>query len=245
VLDTTTAKELAELLDSFPRHYHRDFSRVRESAKRWLDVDGAVPKELAELLVAALKSWGAGMRKAPEVRPPIEVTSVLQDEGVVTALRELHRFDLDSLTLDADGRPLVGGRRHLADQERIEGSVFAALRTTDRLFIGNTSVTYPSKALMLLTGRFIGLDSNVRAGISRADEPGFRETRFPMPADPFDRSARRMYRVLWLTGDWLARHRDVVHDALAHSTAPHRLRDLDAPARVVDVMLFMQGVRDA
>jgi hypothetical protein len=240
MLPAATCQELVDSLDQFNPQYHRDFESVRAVAMRWLASDLPVPQRLPELLRNALASWGAGKRKAPTVRSPAQILAVLADPEVTQTLRAIATLDLSTLTL-VNNEPRIGGVRHIGDQESVEELILSGLAMMERLFEDNGAVTYPSKALLLITGRFIGIDSNVRAAIAASGEPGFRETRFPMPIKRHDRSSRRLSRVLWLTGDWLWRHRTVIAEALTVSTARHRLTELDAPARIVDIFLFMQG----
>lgn len=222
-----SADQIAHAIQVFPATYHADFATTRAAALAWRRGETS-NSQLATRLDRALLSWGAGRRMAPKLGG--QTNEVLNLESVGTVLEEFERRALRGVTSVEeawyDDRPEL---------------LVSAVQQLNALFKQNDSVTYPTKALLLLTGHYIGLDSNVRAAIAAAGIPGFRETRFPMPVKLEDRSAQRMTLVLGLAGAWLAEHESVISEALSRSPTGQKLAELSAPARVLDICLFVHG----
>lgn len=226
-LPVYSATQIAEAIALFPPRYHADFATTRALARKWM-AGAATPAELAVKLDAALVSWGAGRRKAPALKH--QTRDVLSDPTVKAALVEFENLALRDL--------------HSVEQAWYDGRpelLLGALEKLNALFEQNNSVTYPTKALLLLTGNYVGLDSNVRTAIAAAGIPGFRETQFPMPSELTDRNSARLTLVLGLTGAWIREHEGAISAALSTSSTGRKLAELDSPARVLDICLFVHG----
>lgn len=227
-LPSFTADQIARAIAVFPHAYHADFATTREAALAWHN-GGATTKVLADRLERALVSWGAGRRKAPLLRSGL-IVDVLDDPAVRSAL------------VDFESKALMGiNSVEEAWYDERPDMLYWALHGLNALFVDNDSVTYPTKALLLLTGRYVGLDSNVRKAIAAAGIAGFKETRFPMPVRQDDRNMQRLTLVLGLIGAWLREHEQVIAEALSRSATGRKLQELNAPARVLDICLFVVG----
>lgn len=234
-------------IQSFNRGYHADFRDVRRLARKWLESDDAPsPQETKNLAIAlsrALCNWGAGKRKAPIVSDEDVVAATLLN--LRPALAAWSQLDLARLSIGTDRRSerghLVEGKYRPDLMEQIEDALFTLMVGLNDLFEANNSVTYPTKALLLLTGQYVGLDSNVRRALAQQGEPGFSETQFPMPVERRDRSAKRLYRVLWLMGNWLNEHAESWQGAVRKEPTWHGLHELASAGRVVDIVWFQQG----
>jgi hypothetical protein len=144
---------LTRAIDTFKAQYHDDYFKVRSEGKAYLaaPVSLASARRLVGPLLAALNSWGAGKRGAPACTTVDAAAQGLSAQG-------LHGM-LQDLANSVDDLDVVGGRRVLG-----EGAPFANVAEFDRALIdtlnmladallpGNTNVTYPMKALLLITG---------------------------------------------------------------------------------------------
>ena len=113
-------------------------------------------RELATRLGAALRSWGAGRRQAPEVRPVAEITAWLTDGG--------HQRDLRTVASAAE----LGSEA--ADEGELASALVRLYRSIAEEILksrtqGRPGLTYCSKTLLLLTGFGPAFDSQVRAGL--------------------------------------------------------------------------------
>lgn len=212
--------------------YVDDFERVWQATTFLAAGRPATRQEAraaANALVAVLRNWGAGRRRAPSPAEPDTVASFFTDAVECRRLGRLRQGQRNAM----DGR-----LRHDYHTDAIE-----ALNSIARaIFIPAThGLVYPAKMLMLLTGIGPAPDSRLRAGLAVLGVRGWSSTQQLLPtiADQ-DRLIE-----LW---NWAgARCRDEwpqVGDALLKDQAIAWVIAQGAYGRLVDMALFAIGKGD-
>ena len=110
-------------------------------------------------------------------------------------------------------------------------------KLADVLFINNTNITYPMKALLLITRLMPALDSQVRGGLTRAGKVGFIGRQL-LPKNVHQAAGRRICNLPFYLGHCWRLNREAFVKGIDES----RHRGLqDTPGRVFDILLFMQN----
>ena len=150
------------------------------------------------------------------------------------------RVPLPELTVVQQRRCLSGKPAADAALASFDSNLLSVLRDLgNRLFVGNTNVTFPMKALLLITGFMPALDSErVRTGLERGDFPGMNRTQYLLPADAAHADGKKITRLPFLLGECWTTCTQQLQEGLANSSFPG-LRE--EPGRVFDILLFMQG----
>ncbi|MNJ52592.1 hypothetical protein D3C77_479370 [compost metagenome] len=232
--------DIKSAVNAFNSSYHADYDRVRKISRRYLDADVSLERasEEAEALYEALANWGACTRRAPTLRPPHQAAVKLKDKALHARLACLDRFGLDGLDLAAGSdttfnKTVPFGSVKQFDIELL--SILAAL--ADALFINNTNVTYPMKALLLITGFMPALDSQVRKGLQRAGMAGFSGTQYLLPKNAYRAAGRRICDLPFSLARCWHENKDQLIEAVLQSDHPGLSTD---PGRIFDILLFMQ-----
>lgn len=241
VLDN--AQLITDAINGFPRGYQEGYFKCRAIGRRYLSeatpADDLVT-ELASSVRCTLKDWGAGKRKAPELQSDGEVSNALREPGIHSSLAALARVPLREFKVVRQRRCLSG--KPAADEAlaSFDSNLLSVLRDLgNRLFVGNTNVTFPMKALLLITGFMPALDSErVRPGLGRGDFSGMNRTRYLLPADAAHADGKKITRLPFLLGQCWTTCAQQLQEGLANSSFPG-LRE--EPGRVFDILLFMQG----
>lgn len=231
-------QDIACALNDFRPSYHADFAHIRQLSKSYLaqrPTQGLVD-ELARALRDALNNWGAGKRSAPRLKIPTQIAVALADEVLREQLINLHRGGIQTLGVNESHRIFRSALCH-TELETFDLHLLAILnKLADALFIGNTNVTYPMKALLLITGFMPALDSQVRKGLTRAGMPGLRYRQL-LPKNAHSAPGRRVCQLPFLLGDCWERHNTLLMEGIRASAYPQLSTE---PGRVFDVLLFMQ-----
>ena len=119
-------------------------------------------------------------------------------------------------------------------------SVLRALGSS--LFIGNTNVTFPMKAVLLLTGFMPALDSQVRMGLQRGGFLGMNKTQYLLPDNTAHADGMKISRLPFLLGQCWTTCAQQLHEAVASSSFPELSEEA---GRVFDILLFMQADNDS
>ena len=169
------AGNIAAAIDEFRAAYHHDFQHVRNVSQLYLGEATptlATTQELAHRLRLALRSWGAGIRKAPHVREESDLSNALLVPQLHRQLQTLAGVSLSRLGLNGQNRTLNAQNRSItvADLDALHVSVLQGV--ANNFLVGNTNVTYPMKTLLLLTGFSPAFDGQVRAGLRAAGFDG-------------------------------------------------------------------------
>jgi len=235
-----SARKLTAAINHFRTDYHNDYSDVREIARQYLRE--AVPtvatvEVLAARLRCALRSWGAGSRSAPLVREVDDLSDALRSVSLHGQLKQLSKVSIARLDIGPEGRniEMPHGPTRVAE---LDTTYISVLRKLDkRLLIKNTNVTYPMKAMLLITGFTPAFDSQVRGGLQKAGLVGMSSSQYSMPSDPGSANFKKLLSVPFILGQCWQQFRE---GALNSEHA----RLAEDPGRLFDVLLFMQGSGD-
>jgi len=235
------AAKITTAIHDFRSAYHHDFQHVRAMSQLYLAETTptlAITQELAHRLRRALRSWGAGTRAAPPVRAESDLSNALLVPHLHRQLQTLAGVSLSRLGLNGQCRALNSPNSPLtvADLDAILASALQAV--ADNFLEGNTNVTYPMKAILLLTGFSPAFDSQVRGGLRAAGFSGMAATQFSMPLDLSKANGKKVTRLPFILGHCWAQFNDVFRSGILNSAHAYLA---DEPGRVFDVLLFMQG----
>jgi len=238
-----SAHLITDAINTFPSSYHAGYFKCRVIGRRYLAE--ATPgddlvTELATSVRCTLKDWGAGERKAPELRSDGEISEALREPGIHSSLAALARLPLPELTVVRQRRCLSG--KPAADEALVsfDSNLLSVLWALgDRVLVGNTNVTFPMKAALLITGFMPALDSKrVRMGLKRGGFPGMNRTQYLLPCDAVHADGKKITRLPFLLGQCWTTCTQQLQEGLGKSNFPD-LRE--EPGRVFDILFFMQG----
>jgi len=242
LLVTEDIVQIANAINAFSPDYHADFFKVRPIGRKYVGEEHpteATALELASSLRFVLRSWGAGKRKAPELRGEQDFATALVDARLHSGLAKLAQISNATSLGFEGGFRLVNGvhdREALAD---FDATLLLVLRTlSDGLFLVNTNVTYPMKALLLISGLMPALDGQVRDGLGNAGFEGVARTQFLLPADAGGADAKKLTRLPYLLGQCWVECSTQLQGGIRQSNFRLLLQD---PGRAFDVLLFMQA----
>jgi hypothetical protein len=228
---------ITRCIDSFSPQYHRDYAEVRRLAKDYLSpaCQRDQTKRLAVELHRVLLNWGAGRRRAPAPRSAVSIASRLQCQTLRSDLKALADSCSQGLSLSADGIRLINGKPF--DGTGFDESLFSVLQTSSQSMLeGNTSVTYPMKILLLLTGLMPAYDSQVRRGMHAAGLRGMTATQYLMPKTMTCSGWKRLAMLPFLVGHCWTSNAARFENEINNSKYPALSGD---PGRVFDVIFFM------
>jgi len=233
--------EVACAINLFRTDYHTDFFKTYNLAKTFFvqpRADEQLAARLCSALSSALRNWGAEIRKAPTLVSENQLAAALLDPGIFDHLRQLHSTSLRDVGLSLQGRREVSAALavRLVSIDELIASLIGAVHRS--LFINNTNVTYPMKALLLLTGFMPAYDSQVRRGLTLCGLGGFGGTRFLVETNPRRASAKKVSSLPYLLGDCFKRHEQLFVEGARSSSYPLLA---EIPGRLFDILLFVQG----
>lgn len=236
---TGTHADLVDAINNFNAGYHRDYFSVRQLSGQYLLTPNATTAApLAKELSDVLYRWGAGNRKAPSVRPLADLEKALLDPRALKLLTSLVSRQMATLSLTGTGNSLKRSIL-ISTVASFDADLLDVLSfISSRFLIGNTNVTYPMKALMMLTGFMPALDSQVRQGLGIAGFAGTNATRFLLPQTSKNIEALKLTRLPFYLADCFSKHSALLDSAIKASRYPALVSE---PGRVFDVLLFMQG----
>ncbi len=234
------AEDITSAINDFRPSFHQDFTNVHMSARRYLKTEPTSDYAtlLAQTLSTALRNWGACKRRGPTLRPIPQIENTLRDRKLHASLSSLIQQNLSVFGLNPEGHRIFNPGASFSDTRNFDNELLSTLTTlANRLFINNTSVTYPMKALLLLTGLMPALDSQVRRGLKRAGKMGFAGQQL-LPSKIYQAGGRRICDLPFYLGQcWEVSHQAFI-EGIRGSCRPELE---DAPGRVFDVLLFMQA----
>lgn len=227
---------LVSAINEFNQNYHIDYFTTNNLVKKFLrKTSEACATALAENFGRTLCAWGAGKRKAPKIKSFSEITSALLDTRVIESIK----FFSGSRMTDFK---ITGSTIEIADTassiENFKKSLFDSLRLfSNEFFIGNTSITYPMKSLLLLTGFMPAWDSQVRKGLSLSGFCGT-NSHFLLPDQHDSTAFQKISSLPFYLGDCYTKNKDAFDTAIRESNYPELLCE---PGRLFDILFFMQG----
>lgn len=232
--------DITAAVNDFRRSYHEDFALVRGAAKAYLASAATAEDsaQLAKCMHQALANWGAGSRKAPLLRPSNEASAKLVSVDLHRRLKLLDESRLSTFGLDALSARTFREQSKFDCFITFDKDLLGILRTlAEVFFINNTNVTYPMKALLLITGLMPAMDSQVRKGLRRAGLRGMSGTQFLLPVDSTHSLGQRICHLpFWIGHCWQEQYVEL-QNAIAQSDHPTLSTE---PGRVFDILLFMQ-----
>jgi hypothetical protein len=233
---------ITDILELFPKDYRDDYDRVRNLARSYLENEPDetnIPHRLAEALREVLVNWGAEKRKAPKLRPKEYVASSLRQAELRSLLRYFSTLRIEALGLGNGSWRCLGQGKDPKEISKFDKELISVLnRLADSLFHDNTNVTFPMKALLLLSGFMPALDNRVRDGLKRWGVAGFKTTQYLLPQDSDALNSKKLTRLPFLLGQCWQEFRCEFQDAIHKSDC----KFLDGePGRFFDVVLFMQA----
>jgi len=233
--------DIARLVTGFSPAYHTDFWRVRRLGRAYLAAThhGTAAANLAPALSSALGNWGAGLRQAPGLQSIAAMISSLATSSVHASLVALQNSARSGLTIAGGSRAFAGLGASPPTVTTFDRNLFSALdQLANGLFIGNTNVTYPMKAVLLITGLMPAFDSQVRRGLQRGGFGGMSSTRYPLPSSTAGAGWMKISRLPFLFGECWRTYAPRIRTEIWRSR--HRILVVE-PGRLFDVLLFMQG----
>ncbi|WP_141687622.1 hypothetical protein [Pseudomonas sp. 25 E 4] len=235
-----TALDITLALNQFRQSYHQDFAKVQQVARRYLNSPPgrANAALLAQALSRALRNWGACRRRSPTLLPVSQIESALKEKQLHGRLLKLSQQSLSAFSLDQQENRLLKCTSSFNDTGAFDREILGILNTlADALFLNNTSVTYPMKALLLITGLMPALDSQVRGGLTLAGKAGFTGQQL-LPKNAQQAAGRRICELPFYLGDCWSSNSEVFMNGILGSNHQGLL---DIPGRVFDILLFMQN----
>lgn len=235
-----STQDIARAINRFRLSYHHDFTNVQVIAQRYLQAEPTSEHAalLAHALSTALRNWGACRRRSPSLRVTPQIEGFLKGKQVHTSLLKFSRHNLESFNLSQERGRLFNPEASFNDVRRFDIELLSILTSlASGLFINNTSVTYPMKALLLITGLMPALDSQVRKGLRLAGKEGFMGQQL-LPKNAYQAGGRRICYLPFQLGQCWGLNRETLLEGIRNSRHPGLE---SAPGRVFDILLFMQA----
>ncbi len=239
---TKNVASITDANDRFKPGYHYDYRFVRHTRQEYLAIDKKLLQpthktinELSHRLIQTLTNWGAGGRKAPQCRSADEISTTLSDttlHGNFSKLINSHcQFQI------IDGRRCLAENGPFADVGEFDACYIETLQTLSTgIFVGNTNVTYPMKALLLLTGFMPAFDSQVKGGLAIAGVTGVNRTQYLMPK-PGSTDAKKICTLPFYMAECVSSYKEIIDEAVKDSKFDDLLYDY---GRIFDILLFQQ-----
>jgi hypothetical protein len=227
-------------INNFSAGYHGDYLLVKGLAAPYLAAPTAAnAAALAQGLSAVLYRWGAGRRRAPAVQPLPALQATLLNPTLHTLLAGFAISPISTLAIVGGVNRVVGGANTAASRLAFDTNLTSVLSQLSMgVLVGNTNVTYPMKALLLLTGFMPALDRQVRKGLGGAGFSGTNVTRFLLPAGIHSNEAQKLTRLPFYLAECYGANTALLTGA---ATASHYPWLAAEPGRLFDILLFMQG----
>lgn len=231
--------DIRSAINRFNSSYHEDFSRVRKISAAYLTaLTTQNATALADALRSALMNWGAGARKAPMLHLPSQAAARLCDPNLHAKLVRFDSHQLRGFALSSADKRIFTTEGLYPSAAHFDADLLGVLKMlAEALFVNNTNVTYPMKALLLITGFMPALDSQVRKGLQHAGFQGFSSSRYLLPSDTQKAAGQKLCRLPFSLGQCWEQNKELLTKAVLKSDHPALQFE---PGRVFDILLFMQ-----
>jgi hypothetical protein len=251
---TGSTAEIAQAFNDFNRQYLQGYFIVQAHVDAYLSAsreadDPHKMEHLAQKLTTelsrVLSEWHAGRRKAPTLRSDNEITQFLLNPVIHTELAELSMLRTEPPGIEA-------GKRIVSVAHFTPNTLdMAALRLLNQLarglFRNALNATYPMKALLLLTGYSIAFDSQVRGGAQRAGFEGMRHGSHKIAdiaRNANCATSRKIISMPYIVGQAWHENQERIKEALVATGRMDLMALLEHPARIFDILFFMQNAAD-
>ncbi len=234
---TGSTVALTTAIDEFNANYHDDYSLVHAKAATYLSnpPDDASATQLASPLLDTLKRWGAEKRGAPACQPLDAAKTALNNLALHQQLKDL----ADSfiyLAITNGARCLQEGAPFRSVAE-FDACLIKTLNDLARgLLVGNTNVTYPMKALLLITGLMPAFDSQVKGGAAVAGLLGMKLQSYRLRPQ-LCTDTKKICALPFYIADCVSRSTVIIDEAIKNSRRPNLKGHY---GRLFDILLFMQ-----
>jgi hypothetical protein len=235
-----TENEITAAINGFNHSYHIDYAQVRNVAICYLASapSALTAMALAEAIYDVMGNWGAGVRKAPLRRSPALIAERLLNSSLHHRLKKLADPSSLGLSVNSHGLPTLLLHSRLQSVHAFHREFLDTLaELANAFFVNNTNTTYPTKALLLLTGLAPALDRQVRKGLKRAGMKGMSGTQFLLPTSSSTAFGLRLCSLPFWVGHCWQGNKEVFLAAIKRSN--HSALSSE-PGRVFDILLFMQ-----
>lgn len=237
VLNLITDKSsLVSAINNFNKDYHFDFFTTRNAAEEYqTEISQPRTTALTESLGRTLCAWGAGRRKAPKIKTYPEITTALMDTHVIESINFFSNIKIYDLKIT--DRKIVFANTRLSLEDFKKRLLNVLNLFSKSFFVGNTSITYPMKSLLLLTGFMPAWDSQVRKGLALS---GFRGTsaHFLLPDQHDCTASLKISSLPFYLADCYSKNKDIFESAIRESKYPALITE---PGRLFDILFFMQA----
>lgn len=235
-----THAQLVSAINSFSSAYHADYFRVRALGRSYLSAPASMATvvPLATALQDVLSRWGAGTRKAPCQQPINRCQAVLMNPHLHA---RLNLIAATPISLAGGITRIITGVHDIAALRVFDSSLIDTLNAlASGLFVNNTNVTYPMKALLLITGFMPAFDSQVRKGLALSELAGFgkQKTQMLLPQNATKADGMKITRFPFYIADCHTRNAGLINDAVLASHYPGLVGEV---GRIFDVLLFVQA----
>lgn len=239
---TADVSQITEAINRFPARYSDDYFQVRPIGQKYVTESQpteTVALELANEVTRVLRSWGAGKREAPRLRDTEGIFLGFLDDQFHAELAKLSSLTITDLSIDHKSRRLIHSEPSAGEIQDFDRRLLSVLRgLSDLMFWNNTNVTYPMKALLLISGLMPALDNRVRTGLGKSGLKGIKGTQFLLPGGTSEAGAKKLTRLPFLLGQCWQDYSEQLQNGIRQSVFSALVRE---PGRVFDVLLFMQG----
>jgi hypothetical protein len=233
--------DIAHLLNRFSPKYHVDFLTVRRLGRAYLAAPhpGAAAAHLAPALASAMRSWGAGFRKAPSLQSVQSITATLTSSTLHASMVALQYALRAGPNIVAGSRVFTGLGAPPLSVQSFDSHLFNAMERVSRgLFVANTNVTYPMKAILMIAGLMPAFDRRVRDGLNRGGFAGMSSTRYLVPSAMSGTAWMKISRLPFFLGQcWISNRPRIC----AEIRSSHLRVLIAEPGRIFDILFFMQG----
>lgn len=234
---TGSTVALTTAINEFNTKYHDDYFLVHAEAAAYLSKppNGASAKQLASPLLDTLKRWGAEKRGAPARQSLDTARTALNNLTLHQQLKDLaDSFNYLAITNGARSLQVGAPFRSVADFDACLIKTLNDLATG--LLVGNTNVTYPMKALLLIAGLMPALDSQVKGGAAVAGLTGMKLQSYRLRSQPCT-GTKKICALPFYIADCVSRSSVLLDDAIKNSRRPNLKGH---HGRLFDILFFMQ-----
>ena len=236
---STNQYDLTNAINNFRHAYHVDYFCVRGHAKIYLATSAPTPittTPLAMALHGVLGRWGAGTRKAPKLQSLINFQTALNCPQLHLLLRTIAGA---TPSLTSFNTRCLNGSISPVTLSTFDHDLLSALNClASSLLVSNTNVTYPMKALLLITGFMPAFDSQVRAGLAIGGFVSCNKTSWLLPGiGSTIADAKKITRIPFYIADCYKKNKLLIDCAVAASRYPHLAGEI---GRIFDILFFKQ-----
>jgi hypothetical protein len=232
--------QIVSAINSFNPSYHADYFGVRCLAKTYLATTPSLrtASPLAVAIHDVLWRWGAERRGAPKRRSVADVSTALMDQEMHVRLNKFANETLTVLNVDDAGNRVIRAGGGFASPDQFDTNLLGTLNAlAGRLFSNNTNVTYPMKALLLITGFMPAFDGQVKKGLNRAGLTGVNKNQYLLPRDTLLADGKKICAMPFYMAQCYKNHSALIEQSITESSYPGLIGEI---GRVFDVLLFVQ-----